>query len=66
MNGWDSIQVTKREYNDHIAIANVHWQMLSHTNPICECLTLKDERQAKKRKHSDEDGGKQYFRSMSK
>ena len=40
--------------------------MLSHTNPICEYLTLKDEREAKKRKRSDEDGGKQYFRSMSK
>jgi len=23
INGWGSIQVTKREYNDHIAIANV-------------------------------------------
>ena len=40
--------------------------MLSHTNPICEYLTLKDKRKAKKRKRSDKDGGKQYFRSMSK
>ena len=24
INGWVSIQVTKREYKDHIAIANVH------------------------------------------
>jgi len=39
---------------------------LNHINPNCEYLTLKDECIAKKRKHSDEDGGKQYFRSMSK
>jgi hypothetical protein len=40
--------------------------MLSDINPNCEYLTLKDECIAKKRKHSDEDGGKHYFRSMSK
>ena len=40
--------------------------MLSDINPTCEYLTLKDECIAKKRKHSDEDGGKHYFRSMSK
>jgi hypothetical protein len=42
------------------------WQMLSHINPNCEYLTLKDEWIAKKRKHSDDDGGKKYYRSMSK
>jgi hypothetical protein len=40
--------------------------MLSHINPNCEYLTLKDEWIAKKRKHSDDDGGKKYYRSMSK
>jgi len=34
------------------------WQMLSHINPNCEYLTLKDECISKKRKHSDKDGGK--------
>jgi hypothetical protein len=42
------------------------WQMLSHINPNCEYLTLKDESIANKRKHSDDDGGKKYYRSMSK
>lgn len=42
------------------------WQMLSHINPNCEYLTLKDEWIAKKRKHSDDDGGKAYYKSMSK
>jgi hypothetical protein len=32
--------------------------MLSHINPNCEYLTLKDEWIAKERKHSDDDGGK--------
>ena len=40
--------------------------MLSHINPNCEYLTLKDEWIAKKRKHSDDDGGKKYYKSMSK
>jgi hypothetical protein len=40
--------------------------MLCHFNPNCEYLTLKDECIAKKRKHSVKDGGKNYFRSMSK
>ena len=38
---------------------------LSNTNPKCEYLTLVDLSESKKRKRSDEDGGAQYFRSIS-
>ncbi len=42
------------------------WQMLSHINPNCEYLTLKDEWIAKKRKHSDDDGGKKACLYLTK
>jgi hypothetical protein len=42
------------------------WKMLSHTNPTCDYLTLRDERKAQIKKISDEDVGKQYFKSASK
>jgi len=44
----------QRPYHD----CKCTWQMLSHINPNCEYLSLKDEWIAKKRKHSDDDGGK--------
>ena len=52
----------KRPYRD----CKCTWEMLNHTNPTCEYLTLNDERIAQLRKRTDEDGGKQYFKSLSK
>ncbi len=38
---------------------------LSNPNPKCTCLTMEDCRYAKRRKQEDDDGGVDFFRSMS-
>ena len=41
------------------------YNSLSATNPACEYLTLVDNTESKKRKNGNDDGGAQYFRSIS-
>ncbi len=36
-----------------------------NTNPICDYLTLEDKKETKRRKPNDNDGGVQYFKSVS-
>jgi hypothetical protein len=38
---------------------------LNHTNPICIYLTLEDIKETKRRKRNNNDGGVQYFKSVS-
>jgi hypothetical protein len=38
---------------------------LNHINPICIYLTLEDIKKTKRRKRNDNDGGVQYFKSVS-
>ncbi len=38
---------------------------LKNTNPNCVYITLDDTHQATMRKQNDDDGGKQYFKSVS-
>ncbi len=39
---------------------------MSNTNPICEYITLNNIHEDKRHKRDDEDGGKHYFKSMSR
>jgi hypothetical protein len=39
---------------------------LKETNPTCVYITLGDVRKGRRRKQNDEDGGIQYFRSVSR
>ncbi len=40
------------------------FDILNHTNPICDYLTLEDIKETKRRKRNDNDGGVQYFKSV--
>ncbi len=42
INGWVNIQVTVKEFNNPIKIANIDLANLNHTNTICVYLTLED------------------------
>ncbi len=64
INGWVNIQVTVKEFNEPIEIANVHLTNLNYTNPNCIYLTLEDIKEMKRRKRNDNDGEIQYFKSV--
>ena len=52
----------KRPYRD----CKCTYSCLNKTNPTCQYLTLKDIGVEKKRKRQDNDGGAQYFKSISR
>ncbi len=42
------------------------FEQISNTNPTCEYITSNDIHEDKRHTHDDEDGGKHYFKSMSR
>ena len=52
----------KRPYRD----CKCTYECLRSTNPICVYVTLADIREGRRQKRTDEDSGKQYFKSVSR
>jgi hypothetical protein len=65
INGWVNIQVTVKEFNNPIKIANVHLTNLNHTTPTWVYLTLEDIKETKRRKRNYNNGGIQHFKLVS-